>query len=354
VIDFYGLSVDDARRLYPSLLQKIINDVKPHRDANVDRGFRERWWLWGRPRPDLRRAVKGLDRFIVTLETSTHKPFVFVGGHMCPDHKLYVIASDDAKLLGVLSSRPHSVWALAAGGRLGVGNDPTWTNGTCFLPFPFPAGKPDQQRRIRELGEALDAHRKRQQAAHPALTLTGIYNVLEKLRTSEPLTAKERTIHEQGLVSVLKDIHDRLDEAVLDAYGWPRDIADEDLLERLVALNAERAEEERRGLVRWLRPDLQAPAAAASAGTQAALALPDADPEAPSATPAQPRPWPATRPDQARAVAEALAAAARPVTPAEVAAMFDGAPEPGVADLLAALTTLGHARKHTAEGGYTA
>ena len=74
--------------------------------------------------------------------------------------------------------------------------------------------------RIRDLAEQLDAHRKRQQAAHPGLTLTGMYNVLEKLRSGEPLNAKEKVIHEQGLVSVLKALHDELDAAVLAAYGW--------------------------------------------------------------------------------------------------------------------------------------
>jgi hypothetical protein len=58
------------------------------------------------------------------------------------------------------------------------------------------------------------------QEQHPGLTLTGIYNVLEKLRSGEPLTAKEKLIHDQGLVTVLRQIHDELDEAVLEAYGW--------------------------------------------------------------------------------------------------------------------------------------
>jgi len=67
--------------------------------------------------------------------------------------------------------------------------------------------------------EQLDAHRKRQQEQHPKLTMTGMYNVLEKLRAGETLTDKERTIHEQGLVSVLRQIHDDAD--VFEAYGWP-------------------------------------------------------------------------------------------------------------------------------------
>jgi hypothetical protein len=84
-----------------------------------------------------------------------------------------------------------------------------------------------------------------------------MYNVLQKLRAEEPLSAKDKAIHENGLVSVLKKIHDDLDAAVFDAYGWPRDLSDEQILERLVALNAKRAEEEKRGLIRWLRPEYQ-------------------------------------------------------------------------------------------------
>jgi hypothetical protein len=151
------------------------------------------------------------------------------------------------------------------------------------------------KQRIRDLGERLDAHRKRQQELHPDLTLTGIYNVLEKLRAGEALNPKDREIHDKGLVSVLKQIHDELDSAVLEAYGWSdlkgsvgvspassspqcgqdarapladilarggpaAEALEQQILTRLVTLNHERAAEEKRGLVRWLRPDFQAPA----------------------------------------------------------------------------------------------
>jgi hypothetical protein len=211
-----------------------------------------------------------------------------------------VIASGDAFDLGILSSSVHVCWALAAGGRLGVGNDPRYNNTRCFLPFPFPALEEGPlKQRIRDLGERLDAHRKRQQELHPELTLTGIYNVLEKLRAEAPLNDKEKKIHDQGLVTILKQIHDELDEAVLEAYGWgdlaanaqpcsggvspsianetapslspigidahraplqdtsPAEAMEQELLTRLVALNHERAAEEKRGLIRWLRPEYQ-------------------------------------------------------------------------------------------------
>ena len=173
------------------------------------------------------------------------------GGYQC------VVALSDKFYLGVFSSRAHISWALHFGARLE--DRPRWNNGTCFDPFPFPDPEAATKQRIRDLGEQLDAHRKRQQAAHADLTMTGMYNVLEKLRSGETLTAKEKTIHEQGLVSVLKQIHDDLDAAVCDAYGWPDDLSDEEILQRLVDLNHERAAEEERGLIRWLRPEFQNP-----------------------------------------------------------------------------------------------
>jgi hypothetical protein len=82
--------------------------------------------------------------------------------------------------------------------------------------------KPERDQN-RDLAEQLDAHRKRQQAAHPALTLTltGMYNVLEKLRRGEALNAKDKAIHEQGLVSVLKSLHDRTRRLPVQRLPWP-------------------------------------------------------------------------------------------------------------------------------------
>ena len=131
-----------------------------------------------------------------------------------------------------------------------------------FEKFPTQLADAAAQRLIRKLAEELDAHRKRVQSQNPGLTLTGMYNVLEKLRANEALNAKEKQIHDAGLVSVLRQLHDDLDAAVFAAYGWPPTLTDAEILERLVALNAERAKEEASGLVRWLRPDYQNPGGA--------------------------------------------------------------------------------------------
>jgi hypothetical protein len=80
-----------------------------------------------------------------------------------------------------------------------VGNDPVYSKSTCFEKFPFPAEDtgltPVRAERIRTLAEAIDAHRKAQQALDASLTLTGLYNVLERLRRGEPLSAKEQAVH---------------------------------------------------------------------------------------------------------------------------------------------------------------
>jgi hypothetical protein len=107
--------------------------------------------------------------------------------------------------------------------------------------------------RIARLATELDAHRTGRLREHPALILTDVYNVMDKLTRGAPLSAKERAIGRKGLVSALRPLHEALDRAVLDAYGWSHDLTDDELLRRLVDLNGARAEEERNGQVRWLR-----------------------------------------------------------------------------------------------------
>jgi hypothetical protein len=282
-------------------------------------------------------------------------------------------------VLGVLSSRLHGAWALAAGGWLGVGNDPVYAKTRCFEPFPFPEATDEQRQTIRTIAEQLDSHRKRQQALHPELTLTGIYNVLEKLRQMQPpsippcqggglapsldkgrageglvLTPKEKVIHEQGLVSVLRQLHDELDAAVANAYGWPVDLPEEDVLERLVALNAARAREEAQGLVRWIRPEYQQPNEQQQSMLPVTTHLPSPESGggARQGGGGAKEPWPKTLPEQAAVVRAALNAAGCPVTAETIARSFLRARTATVAELLATLAAIGQARE-VEPGSYT-
>jgi hypothetical protein len=413
VLDMHGLSEDQVRLQFPGVYQWLFERVKPDRDQNPERYRRENWWLFARKNTELRSALLGLPRYIVTGQVAKHRHFQFLDPSILPDDKLIAIATDDAAALGVLSSHVHVEWALAAGGRLGVGNDPVYSKSTCFETFPFPHEDtgltPELTERIRQLAEQLDAHRKARQAAFESVTLTGMYNVLDKLRRHEPLLPKDKTLHEQGLVSVLMSLHDELDAAVLMAYGWgdlgavpwsdetARAAWTETLLERLVALNAQRAAEEAAGTVRWLRPAFQDPARRAAAAAAPALqpeqtgidgveTKAEAEARASEATAVRPelveglneedtagltstgsgrsgsqaqperglaattttaQPWPPALPEQVRAVAQLLGASPAPLALAAIEASFKGKGpwKKGLPRILDTLEALGRAQR---------
>jgi hypothetical protein len=343
VIDLDGLPIGKVQAAFPEVFQWVRERVKPERDANNEAYRRENWWLFGRRNTEMRAALGGLPRFVSTPETARHRYFVFMDGDVLPDNMLVNFGLDDAFFMGVLSSRAHLVWALAAGGRLGVGDDPRYNKTRCFDPFAFPATSEPIKNRIRKLAQALDAHRKKQQAAHPDLTITGMYNVREKLRSGEKLSEKEKAIHDQGLVSVLRQLHDDLDAAVFDAYGWPKDLTDEQILERLVKLNAERAAEEKRGLIRWLRPEFQAAGAKPKKPTQVSL-LPTGEEAEPVADGKAKKPakvaWPKALPEQIAAI-RTLLSAGDALSVKAASAAFNRADKEDVAASLDALVALG-------------
>jgi hypothetical protein len=219
---------------------------------------------------------------------------------------------------------------------------------------------------IRSVAEELDAFRKQRQHEHPSLTLTQMYNVLEKLKAIEvaskflagqsaakqsgdilpDFTADDERIKEEGLILILKELHERLDRLVFRAYGWPETLSAEKILERLVALNRERAAEERRGHVRWLRPEYQIPRfgkdidkqAAQEEGAQimADLGLPEAATRKPS--------FPTDAVAQTAAVFAALASANAPTDTVTIAARFRRTKnlERTISSVLASLARLGH------------
>jgi hypothetical protein len=339
VIDLFGVTEDSVRREFPEVYQYLREQVWPERAANARDVYRVNWWIFGEPRRDFRPALAGLPRYLATVETAKHRVFQFLDATILPDNMLINVGTSDAWHLGVLSSRLHVVWARAAGGTLE--DRPRYNKSVCFDPFPFPAATEPQQARIRALAEDLDAHRKRQQAQHPDLTLTGMYNVLQALRDGRVLTAKERTIHDQGLCTLLRQLHDDLDAAVLAAYDWPTGLEDEAILQRLCDLNAERVAEERQGLVRWLRPEFQNPARP-DQGHKAELALVEVEDDAPELAAVQ-VPWPKKPVDMLAAVKKALAEARGPLTLDGLAAQFSGAQVLHVEAMLAALEAAGGA-----------
>ena len=411
VIDAFGLTAEELREQQPAAYQWLLEKVKPERDQNNRESRRKNWWLFGETNPKLRKQLAGLPRYIATVETAKHRIFQFLDASVLPDNKLVAIAVQDTFALGVLSSQLHGCWALGAGSTLE--DRPVYVKTTCFETFPFPDEDtgltPHLRERIAHLAEQIDAHRKRvlgqagtaggdfasearmsppqsppapalpattpapalpatTPAASPAsaaLTLTGIYNVLTALREGRALTAKEKTIHTQGLVGVLRELHDELDAAVLAAYGLNAHASSDDILTHLVQLNTQRAAEEAQGRVRWLRPAFQNPQKSLSkpelpAQEQQALDA-DFDTEKPlskkkQTKSAQQIPWPRTLPEQISAIAQALSASPAPLTLLALQAPFKGrgAWKKSLPLLLQTLEALGRAQSTTTESGETA
>jgi hypothetical protein len=343
VIDLLGMTEVAVRDEIPRIYQHVRDTVWPERMLNNRESRKRNWWIFGEALAPFRPALETLPRYLVTVETAKYRTFQFLDGSILPDNKLVAIALQEAELLAILSSRHHVTWSLAAGSWLGVGNDPVYAKSKTFDPFPFPDPTEAQKTRLRSLGEQLDAHRKAQQKAHPKLTLTAMYNVLEKLRAGERIEGKDRETYDQGLIGILRDLHDQIDAAVAEAYGWPEGLSDDEILHRLVALNRDRAAEEARGHIRWLRPDYQNPAGKAvqAKGEQTAMDI------GPTETTAK-APWPKSLPEQIAAVRNALHDLGT-ATPEQVARQFLRARSTSVQPLLESLTAIGQAR--LVEGG---
>jgi hypothetical protein len=339
VIDLFGLTENEVRRRFPAVFQYVLLHVKPVRDANSRETYRRAWWVFGEPRSDLRPALASLSRYVATGETAKHRTFQFLPAEILPDNMVICIATSDAFHLGILSSRIHVEWSLRAGGRIGYGNDPRYNKTLCFDPFPFPDATGQQQTEIAALAEELDALRKRVLAAHTFLTLTMLYNVLEKTRAGAPLTLAERDAYDAGQVSILHHLHSGLDDAVAAAYGWPAKLSAPEIVARVVALNALRRAEEAEGHVRWLRPEYQAPDEARHRFTRGALAVAETAIVIPL--------WPNSTPAQFVALRAALSDG--PATPSQVARHFKKASVRRVGEMLRTLTALGQARE--APGG---
>ena len=209
----------------------------------------------------------------------------------------------------------------------------------CSIKAPVPPSRP-------AIAEDLDAHRKSVLSQHGDLTLTSLYNVLERLRAGTSpadLIPAERRTFDDGLVLILRELHDRLDTAVAAAYGWPADLPDTEILARLVALNKERAKEEATGLVRWLRPDYQIPRSG-TAAEKDQLKLSGGAMRDQVAAKAGPKPsFPTDNVEQTAAVMAALAASASAMDADSLSAGFRQGRRamPQIAAVLFALTRMG-------------
>jgi len=337
IVDFSGLDEESAKNNWPHLFQFISDRTKSDKVRSNEENTKDKYWLFIRPRTEMRKALNGLKRYIATPYTSKHRFFVFAEPSTLPDAMVYPVCSDSSCHLSILSSRFHEVWALSAGGRMGVGNDPRYNNTVCFDPFPFPnlSDNPKLTSRLSELGERLDKHRKDRQAEHPKLTFTQMYNVLNRLRAGDVIEGKDKQVYDDGLIRILKQIHDDIDTATAELYGWPTNLLDEDILKYLVALNRKRALAEAKGKIQWLRPEYQNPD-----GSEGKAKTTDMDLDEIAFVDANA--WPKALPEQMAAVREALRFAGQ-ANVEDIRSQFKRAQTKTIKERLDTLAALGQA-----------
>lgn len=227
IVDFGVDTKEMEAALYEVPFEYIRSKVRPVRVNNKRESYASKWWLHVEPRTGMRKALEGLKRYIGTPTLTKHRLFVWLSAETLADHQLIAIARDDDYTFGVLHSRVHEIWARSMGTQLReVESGFRYTPTTTFETFAFP--RPTDVQRDAVAAAALELNNLREGWLNPpglpeaelkTRTLTNLYNARPQW---------------------LLDAHRRLDDTVLDAYGWPHDLPDDEIRSRLLALNLER------------------------------------------------------------------------------------------------------------------
>ena len=282
IVDFYPVINEDSASQFELPYRVLKERVYPFRQTNKREHRKLNWWLHAETGEGLRKAFNPLKRFIATLSTSKHRLFVWLEQPTFPDQQLYVFARSDDYFFGVLHSRLHEVWSLKLGTRLET--RPRYTPTTCFETYPMPTPTPEQETAIAAAAKELNELRENwlnppewtrtetlefpgtvggpwdryidpaslgQSPAtprHSPATVTdwGAFKVgtvrYPRLVARDAECAarlKDRTLTKlyNARPAWLATCHAKLDAAVAAAYGWPADLTDDAILERLLALN---------------------------------------------------------------------------------------------------------------------
>ncbi len=259
IIDFGPEMAEAEAACYEAPFQYIRAQMKGGSLRSGEPRSAATWWLHQRPRPEMRAALRGLRRYLASPRVAKHRVFTYLDGSVLADCQLIAIARDDDTTFGVLHSRFHELWSLRMGTWLGVGNDPRYTPSTTFETFPFPEGLTpdilaadyaDDPRAVAIAEAAKDLNDKREAWLNPAdlvriepEVVAGYPDRVLPVSDEAAKVLKTRTLTNlyNQRPAWLDMAHKRLDEAVAAAYGWPADLSDDDVLERLFALNQARA-----------------------------------------------------------------------------------------------------------------
>jgi len=258
LIDFANMPENEAM-LYEKPFEYASLHIKSERSKNREERTTNKWWLHRRSGEDLRNVIHKYSRYIVTPRVSKHRLFVWCSAPVIPDSATFVIARDDDTAFGILHSRFHEIWTLRMCTYLGVGNDPRYTPSTTFETFPFPDGlTPDipasryanDNRAIAIADAARQLNKLRENWLNPADLVQRVPEIVagypDRIIPKDDAAAavlKKRTLTNlyNERPAWLVQAHERLDSAVASAYGWPSQLSDEDVIERILDLNNARS-----------------------------------------------------------------------------------------------------------------
>jgi len=232
-IDFNTMGMEEASE-YEGPFEYIKNHVYPIRSQNRRQAYAEKWWQYAEPRPGMRRALRGKQRFIATPGVAKHRIFVWMPSTTLCNQGTLVFARDDDYFLGVLHSRPHELWSRRAGTQLREAESGfRYTPTTTFETFPFPWAPGQEATDDPKVQAIAEAARELVQKRDNWLNPAGASAEELKKRTLTNLYNQRPTW--------LDNAHKRLDKAVFAAYGWSDNLSDEEILENLLTLNLMRA-----------------------------------------------------------------------------------------------------------------
>lgn len=257
VINFSDLSENEVRRRWPDLINIVESRVRTVRMNDKRDAYRKYWWLHGERRSGLYKKISTMGHVIATnCGASPHLSFARLQTNMTYAQTLAVFATEEMSVFASLQSRPHEVWTRFFASSMK--DDLRYTPSDCFETFPFP---PDFE-------------------AAPVLEVAGYtyhdYRAALMVARNEGMTKTYNRFHDRDErardIEGLRDLHAKMDRAVLLAYGWddlaaraeaqwlddgnepehvyqgrlfwPSAFRDE-VLSRLLSLNAERADAER-------------------------------------------------------------------------------------------------------------
>jgi hypothetical protein len=265
VVDVHDKSEAEAA-CFEQPFSHLVREVKPTRcdpGKTKREAYRKNWWKFAEGRPSIRSWLATGQRYIATPKVSRHRLFVWLPANIVPDNLVIVILRSDDTTFGILSSKHHVLWSVAKGAWIGVGNDPTYTPTSSFETFPFPEGLmpniraeeyANDPRAIAIAKAATYLNELRENWLNPSDLVKRVPEVVpgypDRILPVDDAAAailKKRTLTNlyNERPAWLDMAHRDLDAAVAAAYGWPADLSDDEILERLFKLNQERAAKQR-------------------------------------------------------------------------------------------------------------